>query len=81
MARAATPRMLRRLNAGRVLDAVRESGRLNVTELYTAHHISRPTVDAVADDLLRLGGSPRSGPSPRRAPAAAAPRAASTPGT
>jgi predicted NBD/HSP70 family sugar kinase len=52
---SATPRLLRRLNAERVLDAVREAGPLRVTELVARTGLSRPTVDAVADDLVRVG--------------------------
>ena len=52
---AATPRLLRRLNAGLVLDALRESGPLRVTEIADRTELSRPTVDAVVDDLVRLG--------------------------
>src|SRR3954451_21587726 len=55
MALAATPKLLRRLNAGLVLNAVRDRGPARVTELVTRTGLSRPTVDAVADDLLRLG--------------------------
>src|SRR3954451_16905730 len=51
----ATPRLLRRLNAGRVLDALREGEPLRVTELMVRTGLSRPTVDAVAGDLVRLG--------------------------
>src|SRR3954447_24279664 len=51
----ATPRLLRRLNAGQVLDVLRVSGPMRVTDLVAATGMSRPTVDAVADDLLRLG--------------------------
>ena len=51
----ATPRLLRRLNAQRVLEAVRSGGPLRVTELVAVTGLSRPTVDAVADDLVRLG--------------------------
>jgi predicted NBD/HSP70 family sugar kinase len=70
MAIAATPKLLRRLNASLVLDALRAGGPMRVTELMTRTGLSRPTVDAVADDLLRLGwleevdnddGSPRRG--------------------
>jgi predicted NBD/HSP70 family sugar kinase len=43
------------MNAQRVLDALRESGPARVTELVARTDLSRPTVDAVADDLLRLG--------------------------
>ena len=52
----ATPRLLRRLNAQRLLDELRAAGEpLLVTELMARTGLSRPTVDAVADDLLRLG--------------------------
>src|SRR3954470_24335370 len=51
----ATPRLLRRMNAQRVLDALRASGPLRVTELVSSTGLSRPTVDAVADELVRLG--------------------------
>ena len=51
----ATSRLLRRMNAQRVLDALRAGGPLRVTELVASTGLSRPTVDAVADDLLRLG--------------------------
>jgi predicted NBD/HSP70 family sugar kinase len=51
----ATARLLRRLNAQRVLDALRDAGPARVTELVARTDLSRPTVDAVADDLLRLG--------------------------
>jgi predicted NBD/HSP70 family sugar kinase len=51
----ATPRLLRRLNAARVLDAARDSGTLSVTDLVARTGLSRPTVDAVTDDLLGLG--------------------------
>jgi predicted NBD/HSP70 family sugar kinase len=53
---SATPRLLRRLNAQRVLDALRATpGPMRVTELVARTELSRPTVDAVADDLVRLG--------------------------
>lgn len=52
----ATSRLLRRMNAQRVLDALRAcEGPLRVTELMASTGLSRPTVDAVADELLRLG--------------------------
>jgi predicted NBD/HSP70 family sugar kinase len=52
----ATPRLLRRLNAERLLGALRDAGGpLRVTELMTRTGLSRPTVDAVADELVRLG--------------------------
>src|SRR3954463_4047305 len=52
---AATPRLLRRLNAQRVLDVLRESEPLKVTELVERTGLSRPSVDAIVDELLRLG--------------------------
>jgi predicted NBD/HSP70 family sugar kinase len=53
---SATPRLLRRMNAQRVLDVLRGAeGPLRVTELVARTGMSRPTVDAVADDLVRLG--------------------------
>src|SRR6476661_657077 len=51
----ATPRLLRRMNAQRVLDALRATDSMRVTELVATTGLSRPTVDAVADDLVRLG--------------------------
>src|SRR4051794_7274812 len=51
----ATSRLLRRMNAQRVLDALRAAGPARVTELVARTELSRPTVDAVADDLMRLG--------------------------
>ena len=38
-----------------MLDALRAGGPLRVTELVARTGLSRPTVDAVADDLVRLG--------------------------
>jgi predicted NBD/HSP70 family sugar kinase len=52
---AATPRLLRRLNAGLVLDALRDGGPRRVAELAARTGLSRPTVAAVAEDLVRLG--------------------------
>src|SRR3954447_7594414 len=52
---SATPRLLRRMNAQHVLDALRADGPRRVTELVASTGLSRPTVDAVADDLVRLG--------------------------
>ena len=74
---AATPRLLRQLNAELVLAALRTSSPLSVTELGARTELSRPTVDAVVDDLLRLGwiaevgelelaAGPRRGRPPRR---------------
>jgi predicted NBD/HSP70 family sugar kinase len=51
----ATSRLLRRMNAQRVLDALRATDPMRVTELVASTELSRPTVDAVADDLVRLG--------------------------
>src|SRR3954451_24915220 len=58
----ATPRLLRRLHAQRVLEALRADGPLRVTDLVAAAKLSRPTVDAVADDLVRLGWAAESTP-------------------
>src|SRR5215210_7100692 len=65
------------MNAHVVLDALRDAESLGITELVAATGLSRPTVDAVADDLLRLGwvqasrersaGSPRGRPGRRLA--------------
>jgi len=43
------------MNAQRVLDTLRTTGPARVTDLVARTELSRPTVDAVADDLLRLG--------------------------
>src|SRR5690348_12095679 len=43
------------MNAQSVLDALRQNGAARVTELVAQTGLSRPTVDAVADDLMRLG--------------------------
>ena len=51
----ATSRLLRRMNAQRVLDVLRADGPLRVTELVSRTGLSRPTVDAVADELVGLG--------------------------
>ncbi|MEV6965311.1 ROK family protein [Hamadaea sp. NPDC051192] len=52
----ATQMLLRRINAQRVLDLLRTSGQPSrVAELAQAAKLSRPTVDAVVDDLLALG--------------------------
>jgi len=75
MPAASTPRLLRRLNAGVVLGALRDGGPMRVTELVARTGLSRPTVDAVADDLLRLGwleevdGEAAGGGRPRGRPA------------
>jgi predicted NBD/HSP70 family sugar kinase len=55
MGAPATSRLLRRMNAQRVLDALRSSGPQRVTETVASTGLSRPTVDAVAEDLIRLG--------------------------
>ncbi|KAA2258147.1 ROK family transcriptional regulator [Solihabitans fulvus] len=47
--------LLRRINAGLVLELLRDVGSLTVTEVAERAELSRPTVDAVADDLVRLG--------------------------
>jgi predicted NBD/HSP70 family sugar kinase len=46
---------MRHMNAALVLDALRGAGPLAVTDLVARTRLSRPTVDAVADDLVRLG--------------------------
>src|SRR3954452_11054391 len=67
MSRPATSRLLRRLNAQRVLDALREDDDpLRVTELVERTELSRPTVDAVAEDLIRLGSIEESAAQARR---------------
>jgi predicted NBD/HSP70 family sugar kinase len=57
------------MNARVVLDALRETGALRVTEIVAATGLSRPTVDAVVDDLVRLGwlAEADAGEPPRRA--------------
>lgn len=56
MSTPATSRLLRRMNAQLVLDAMRAAqAPLRVTELVELTDLSRPTVDALADDLVRLG--------------------------
>jgi predicted NBD/HSP70 family sugar kinase len=50
------------MNGGLVLDALRATGPLAVTDLVERTHLSRPTVDAVADDLVRLGFVSEVGP-------------------
>lgn len=52
---SATPPLLRRMNAARVLDALRDEGPLNVGELAELVGQSRATLDAVVGDLVRLG--------------------------
>ncbi len=52
---AATPPLLRRINAGRVVDALRSDGALEVGELAERVGLSRVTLDAVLDDLVPLG--------------------------
>lgn len=51
----ATPPLLRRMNAGLVLDTLRQSSPLSVTEIGVMTGLSRPTVDAAVEDLSRLG--------------------------
>jgi len=55
LAAMATSRLLRRMNAQRVLDVLRADGPLRVTELVSVTGLSRPTVDGAADELVRLG--------------------------
>lgn len=53
--RASTTSLLRRTNAEFVLHVLRESGPHGVTGLQRLTGLSRPTIDAVADDLISLG--------------------------
>jgi predicted NBD/HSP70 family sugar kinase len=68
----ATPALLRRINAGAVLDSLRAVGELSVSELVTRTDLSRPTVDAAVADLVRMGvaveanGVPEATSRPRR---------------
>ncbi|GAA3470524.1 ROK family transcriptional regulator [Nonomuraea roseola] len=55
MTASATAPLLRRLNAERVLDVLREVDTIRHTELADAAGLSRPTVDAVIEDLRRIG--------------------------
>jgi len=43
------------LNAARALETLRDGGPMRVSDLVAATGLSRPTADAVADDLIRLG--------------------------
>jgi predicted NBD/HSP70 family sugar kinase len=51
----ATPALLRRLNAGLILNLLRAADELSVSELAMRTDLSRPTVDAAIMDLVRLG--------------------------
>lgn len=51
-AQASTTALLRRTNAELVLQLLRDAGPHSVTELQKRTGLSRPTVDAVADDLI-----------------------------
>jgi predicted NBD/HSP70 family sugar kinase len=68
----ATPALLRRINAGVVLDALRTRAEMSVSELVGRTDLSRPTVDAAVVDLVRLGlatgvdGDQGRAPLPRR---------------
>ena len=68
----ATPALLRRINAGVVLDALRAHAEMSVSDLVGRTDLSRPTVDAAVVDLVRLGlateadGELDASPSPRR---------------
>jgi predicted NBD/HSP70 family sugar kinase len=52
---SATPPLLRRLNAARVVDVLRSGGPLNVAALAQRVGQSRATLDAVVEDLIGLG--------------------------
>ncbi|MDQ6753269.1 MAG: ROK family protein [Actinomycetota bacterium] len=51
----ATPRTLRRLNAGTMLEVMRSTGAVTGTGLMHATGLSRATVMAICDDLIRQG--------------------------
>src|SRR3954454_20190543 len=51
----ATSRLLRRMNAQRVLDVLRDGGPRRVTEIVSVAEFFRPTGDPVADEVVRLG--------------------------
>lgn len=51
----ATPQTVRRLNAGTMLEVMRSSGAVTGTELMHATGLSRATVMAICDDLIRQG--------------------------
>lgn len=53
--KTATSPLLRRLNAGLVLDALRSMGPATGTELIAATGLSRPTVHTVCDHLIEMG--------------------------
>ncbi|MFI6296009.1 ROK family protein [Nonomuraea sp. NPDC050790] len=55
MTSSATAPLLRRLNAERVLNVLREVEAIRHTELAGAAGLSRPTADAVIEDLRRIG--------------------------
>ena len=50
-----SPQLLRRTNMGAVLDVMRGTGVVTVTELMAVIGLTRTTVIAVCDDLLRMG--------------------------
>jgi predicted NBD/HSP70 family sugar kinase len=52
---SATPPLLRRLNAARVVDVLRSGGPLNIAALAQRVGQSRATLDAVVEDLIGLG--------------------------
>ena len=51
----ATPALLRRINAGVLLDMLRTCDEMSVSELAARTDLSRPTVDAAVVELVRLG--------------------------
>jgi predicted NBD/HSP70 family sugar kinase len=59
----ATPALLRRINAGLILNLLRVADELSVSELTMRTDLSRPTVDAAIADLVRLGLVTESGAS------------------
>lgn len=53
--RSATPALLRRLNAAQVLGVLRNEPALSIPDLLGRSGLSRPTLDAVVNDLSRAG--------------------------
>jgi hypothetical protein len=63
---ATTPKMLRRVNAAVVLDALRDTEALSAADLVAVTGLSRPTVNAVVDGPRQPGDSPSSARAARR---------------
>ena len=77
-AAAATPQLLRRVNAQAVLAAIRSTGVATGTELMAGTGLTRATVIAVCEDLIRRGWI-RELDAPRKVSAGAVGRAAGSP--